>query len=219
MTTTDAPDREKVARAICRANTEQRCGHNPRLTNEERTDIVECQVHNGWDLWLPEADAAIAALRATPTDPVDLLAGTTPGPWVAQDVGNDAEWEVVKPDPTVTDGCWYVAMTYDDADSGSAEANARLIASAPDLAAENARLRAEVERLSYNGIHTCSDACTRLPCVQRREIEALRVYADMLAGLVARYRNEMPLEHQPYMVAQFVDEALSSYQASKGEGQ
>lgn len=36
------------------------------------------------------------------------------------------------------------------------------------------RLKAEVERLNYNGIHTCSDACQRLPCVQRREIEQLR---------------------------------------------
>ena len=35
-------------------------------------------------------------------------------------------------------------------------------------------LEAENERLSYNGIHTCSDACQRLPCVQRREIERLR---------------------------------------------
>jgi hypothetical protein len=36
-------------------------------------------------------------------------------------------------------------------------------------------LRAEVERLSYDGIHTCHDGCPRLPCVQRREIERLRV--------------------------------------------
>ena len=35
-------------------------------------------------------------------------------------------------------------------------------------------LRAEVERLSYDGIHTCHDDCPRLPCVQRREIERLR---------------------------------------------
>jgi hypothetical protein len=35
-------------------------------------------------------------------------------------------------------------------------------------------LRAEVERLSYDGIHTCHDGCPRLPCVQRREIERLR---------------------------------------------
>ena len=29
-----------------------------------------------------------------------------------------------------------------------------------------------IERLSYNGIHTCHAGCKRLPCVQRREIEA-----------------------------------------------
>ena len=32
---------------------------------------------------------------------------------------------------------------------------------------------AEVKRLTYNGIHTCHAECPRLPCVQRREIEAL----------------------------------------------
>jgi hypothetical protein len=40
--------------------------------------------------------------------------------------------------------------------------------------AEAEALRAEVERLSYDGIHTCHDGCPRLPCVQRREIERLR---------------------------------------------
>ena len=40
--------------------------------------------------------------------------------------------------------------------------------------AEADALRAEVERLSYDGIHTCHDSCPRLPCVQRREIERLR---------------------------------------------
>jgi hypothetical protein len=31
-----------------------------------------------------------------------------------------------------------------------------------------------IERLTYDGIHTCHDDCPRLPCVQRREIDALR---------------------------------------------
>lgn len=34
-------------------------------------------------------------------------------------------------------------------------------------------LTAEVRRLNYDGIHTCHAECPRLPCVQRREIEAL----------------------------------------------
>lgn len=34
-------------------------------------------------------------------------------------------------------------------------------------------LTAEVQRLTYDGIHTCHAECPRLPCVQRREIEAL----------------------------------------------
>jgi hypothetical protein len=47
--------------------------------------------------------------------------------------------------------------------------------------AEADALRAEVERLSYDGIHTCHDGCPRLPCVQRREIERLREALEMLA--------------------------------------
>jgi hypothetical protein len=35
-------------------------------------------------------------------------------------------------------------------------------------------LQAEIERLTYDGTHTCNDDCPRLPCVQRREIEGLR---------------------------------------------
>ena len=41
-------------------------------------------------------------------------------------------------------------------------------------------LQAEVERLTYDGIHTCHGDCLRLPCVQRREIDALQ------AALAAR---------------------------------
>ncbi len=43
-----------------------------------------------------------------------------------------------------------------------------------NLQAEVERLQGEVRRLDYNGIHTCSETCTKLPCVQRREIERLR---------------------------------------------
>lgn len=57
----------------------------------------------------------------------------TEGPWVAIDCGNDAEWDVVKPDPTTIEGHWFVATCHDSADGGSAEDNARLTAAAPDL--------------------------------------------------------------------------------------
>lgn len=57
----------------------------------------------------------------------------TPGPWIAIDYGNNAEWEVVKPDPTIPDGHWYVAIAFDAADDGSAEANARAIAEVPAM--------------------------------------------------------------------------------------
>jgi hypothetical protein len=45
---------EAVARAICRAYSE-----------DQPEEAIECQVANGWDMWLPEAQAAIAALRAS----------------------------------------------------------------------------------------------------------------------------------------------------------
>jgi Asp-tRNA(Asn)/Glu-tRNA(Gln) amidotransferase A subunit family amidase len=49
------------------------------------------------------------------------------------------------------------------------------IADACDRAADRIEaLQAEVERLTYDGIHTCYDDCPRLPCVQRREIDALQ---------------------------------------------
>jgi hypothetical protein len=62
----------------------------------------------------------------------------TAGPWVARYCTNDAEWEVVVLDPSQTwnephDRCWYVATVMDSAGGGSAEANARLTAAAPDL--------------------------------------------------------------------------------------
>jgi hypothetical protein len=53
-------------------------------------------------------------------------------------------------------------------------------------------LRAEVERLSYDGIHTCHDDCPRLPCVQRREIERLREALEWAAGAYERYLNTSP---------------------------
>ena len=47
-------------------------------------------------------------------------------------------------------------------------------------AAELDALRGEVERLTLDGIHTCSDACQRPACVLRRENAQLR---DRVAGL------------------------------------
>lgn len=41
-------------------------------------------------------------------------------------------------------------------------------------------LAGEVDRLTLNGIHTCHDNCPRLPCVQGREIRALKAERDRL---------------------------------------
>jgi len=52
----------------------------------------------------------------------------------------------------------------------------------PEAADAIEALQAEVERLTFDGIHTCHDDCPRLPCVQRREIDALRAENSMLAA-------------------------------------
>jgi hypothetical protein len=61
------------------------------------------------------------------------------------------------------DGCPLSDIQYEFASCGCLHAQA-----------EAEALRAEIERLTYDGIHTCHDDCPRLPCVQRREIERLR---------------------------------------------
>ena len=61
-------------------------------------------------------------------------------------------------------------------------------------------LQAQVERLTYDGIHTCHADCPRLPCVQRREIDGLQ--AD-----VRHLRNEL----------QAHKDALAQVKGSSGE--
>jgi hypothetical protein len=72
--------------------------------------------------------------------------------------------------------------------------------------AEADALRAEVERLTYDGIHTCHDGCPRLPCVQRREIErlreALRACRRAVAGGKAEPRQT---------VREIVDQAIEEH--------
>lgn len=63
------------------------------------------------------------------------------------------------------------------------------------IAAQDERLnslQAQVERLSGDGIHTCSDTCQRTACVLRREVTALQ--AQVAAGdrLAEALRNPTP---------------------------
>jgi hypothetical protein len=57
----------------------------------------------------------------------------TLGPWEARISDNGIEWEVNKPDPSVADGHWNVAVCFACADDRSAESNARLFAAVPKL--------------------------------------------------------------------------------------
>ena len=53
-------------------------------------------------------------------------------------------------------------------------------------------LRAEVERLQADGIHSCHAECPRLACVQRREIERLTAERD---GLIETLRHIANVVH------------------------
>lgn len=46
------------------------------------------------------------------------------------------------------------------------------------------------------------------PTEQAKRIAALEAENEKLRALLARYRNETPLGHQPHMIAHEVDEAL-----------
>ena len=65
-----------------------------------------------------------------------MLDAATPGPWVVE-----AEWNVCGPNYAVVNGSTGVI------DDDESAANARLIAAAPDLAAEVLRLRDQVAEL------------------------------------------------------------------------
>jgi hypothetical protein len=80
----------------------------------------------------------------------DILSGTTPGPWkVEQQAGdewwfggrNGCQWVIYAGDKTYNSHA-VLGGEYGDTE---AEANARLIAAAPELAAENERLRKACE--------------------------------------------------------------------------
>lgn len=57
--------REKIARAICWAN----C---PRWMSD---DAKTCQTESAWDMWLPEADAVLDAMREPDEAMVEAVAG------------------------------------------------------------------------------------------------------------------------------------------------
>jgi hypothetical protein len=54
--------------------------------------------------------------------------------------------------------------------------------------------------------HGIDGACTL--CADATTIKELRVEIERLRMLLARYRDETPLGHQPHMIAHLVDKAL-----------
>jgi HAMP domain-containing protein len=75
-------------------------------------------------------------------------------------------------------------------------------------------LQAKVERLTYDGIHTCHDDCPRLPCVQRREIEGLRAEVERLRKALRACRRAVSAgRDEPRLnVREIVDEAIEEHQ-------
>ncbi len=60
----------------------------------------------------------------------------------------------------------------------------------PEAADRIEALQAEVERLTFDSIHTCHADCPRLPCVQRREIEGLRAEVRRLTNELQAHRRK-----------------------------
>lgn len=75
----------------------------------------------------------------------DILDGTTPGPWRVEDGFYPSIKEIIGPSFAISIVMWATDLT--ESDYLRRIADARLIASAPELAAENAALKAENERL------------------------------------------------------------------------
>lgn len=80
----------------------------------------------------------------------------TPGPWVARPRKhtNGAEWEVIAGDYFV---CAFGFSPNDDGNDPEAEANARLIAAAPDLLAKCEKIVAWLDRLAAKAEREAKD--------------------------------------------------------------
>jgi len=74
-----------------------------------------------------------------------------------------------------------------DPNIGLAPANDTMREAADAIAA----LQAEIERLTYDGIHTCHADCPRLPCVQRREIEGLQAQVRHLTNELQAHKDAL----------------------------
>lgn len=104
--------------------------------------------------------------------------GFTPGPWVARpDPRENGEWEVIKPDDDkdFADEPWFIAGCFDDADGASAEANARLIAAAPEMF----KALDEVAAAFSEGVAWTED--------QRKAYESVRVALSKALSRSARH--------------------------------
>ena len=138
--------------------------------------LIEAAKRSGWYGLGPQTLAALP-------DEVALLEGTTPGPWEPRII--NADGEVVEAFVTAPDvnGYHYDAEILGDDEyceqSGGMTrkvANVKLIAAAPDLARENARLRAEIANATVDAAWLKTELAAK-----DAEIERLR---SVNAGLV-----------------------------------
>jgi hypothetical protein len=114
-------DVERVARAMCTA-----AGFDP--------DEIMANDGPRWRYYDPSARAAIAAMQPSP--PVALLDGTAPGPYATErDLPHNCRPRIWGADGSLICEVGSMGTSQDEW-----EANAALLAAAPDLARENARL-------------------------------------------------------------------------------
>jgi len=146
------PDKRNEWRMICET---KNCAWGP-----ERA--TEAEAIAAWN-----TRSAIAAMQPALPD-VALLKGTTPGPWKVDMSYQSPSYIRAANGVLVASACWAIG------DDGQTIANARLIAAAPDLARENALLKAESATAWQQGYNHGADKFRAALETERLIVASLR---------------------------------------------
>lgn len=123
----------------------------------------------------------------------DIPSGYTPGPWNADGPDWAGDYNITPPHEAAV----VAAVISNVRPASEVEANARLIALAPEMADEIVRLRAEVERLqseAYEYANTCRAIPDEFALVppDGGDVKPWEVVSDM-ANTITRYREALSI--------------------------